>query len=51
MSLQVRRQDVELVLKDENCKPLMGSRIEVNQIKRSFPFGCVSGPRNVKSKV
>ncbi|GAQ84800.1 glycosyl hydrolase [Klebsormidium nitens] len=48
---KLRRQDVELVLSDESGSPLAGARIEVNQVKRSFPFGCVSGPRNVQNKV
>lgn len=51
LSWQLRKQDVELVLSDESGSPLAGARIEVNQIKRSFPFGCVSGPRNIRSKV
>jgi GH35 family endo-1,4-beta-xylanase len=40
---QIRKRNAEIIVVDEANQPVSGVNVHINQIKKSFPFGCVMG--------
>jgi endo-1,4-beta-xylanase len=40
---QLRKSNAEIIVLDQANQPVSGVNVEINQIKKSFPFGCVMG--------
>jgi GH35 family endo-1,4-beta-xylanase len=39
----LRKRDAVIIVVDDNNQPVCGANVQINQVKKNFPFGCVMG--------
>jgi endo-1,4-beta-xylanase len=39
----LRKKDAVIIVVDDNNQPVSGVNVQINQVKKGFPFGCVMG--------